>query len=92
MHCEQFYRILKRLFCINHRSIALATSPGAIPDIKMMVLLGFISLLIKTSGCTIDDLHDIEFDKQVQTDHIVFELRKSSCTTKFANEQLFYLK
>ncbi|KAF3341218.1 4-hydroxybenzoate geranyltransferase 2 [Carex littledalei] len=50
----------------SYWSIALATSPGAIPDIKLMVLLGCISLLIKTSGCTIDDLHDIEFDKQVE--------------------------
>ena len=43
----------------------LATKPGVLPDLRLMILLGWISLVMHTSGCTINDLHDIEFDKQV---------------------------
>ncbi|KAF3341220.1 4-hydroxybenzoate polyprenyltransferase [Carex littledalei] len=49
----------------SYWSIALATKPGVLPDVRLMILLGGISLLMHTSCCTLNDLHDIEFDKQV---------------------------
>ncbi|XP_078161295.1 4-hydroxybenzoate geranyltransferase 2-like isoform X2 [Carex rostrata] len=50
----------------SYWSIALATKPGALPDVRLMILLGAISLVMHTSCCTLNDLHDIEFDKQVE--------------------------
>lgn len=62
-----------RIGCFRyvHRSIALATKPGVLPDVRLMILLGVISLLMHTSCCTLNDLHDIEFDKQVNVNKLL---------------------
>jgi 4-hydroxybenzoate polyprenyltransferase len=49
----------------SYWGIALATRPGTLPDVRLMILLAGITLLMHTSCCTLNDLHDIEFDKQV---------------------------
>ena len=62
-----FGKVDLHIGCIRYirRSIALATKPGVLPDLRLMILLGVISLLMHTSCCTLNDLHDIKFDRQV---------------------------
>ncbi|KAK9170215.1 hypothetical protein Syun_002355 [Stephania yunnanensis] len=43
-------------------SIALAASPGSLPDLKMMLLFGCGSLLLRGAGCTVNDLFDRDID------------------------------
>ncbi|KAK9122992.1 hypothetical protein Sjap_012594 [Stephania japonica] len=47
-------------------SIALAASPGSLPDIKMMLLFGCGSLLLRGAGCTVNDLLDRDIDIKVE--------------------------
>lgn len=47
-------------------SIALATSPGSLPDLKMLTLFGVGALVMRGAGCTINDMWDVDFDKKVK--------------------------
>ncbi|PIN15521.1 Para-hydroxybenzoate-polyprenyl transferase [Handroanthus impetiginosus] len=47
-------------------SITMAATPGGLPDIKMMVLFGTGSLLLRGAGCTINDLLDRDIDTKVE--------------------------
>ncbi|KAK3039499.1 hypothetical protein RJ639_028081, partial [Escallonia herrerae] len=47
-------------------SITLASSPGNLPNIKMLMLFGCGALLLRGAGCTINDLLDQDIDKQVE--------------------------
>ncbi|XP_041856347.1 4-hydroxybenzoate polyprenyltransferase, mitochondrial [Melanotaenia boesemani] len=46
-------------------SIALASEPGCLPDLGMLTLFGTGALLMRGAGCTINDMWDKDFDKQV---------------------------
>uniref|UniRef100_A0A1A7WI82 4-hydroxybenzoate polyprenyltransferase, mitochondrial n=2 Tax=Iconisemion striatum TaxID=60296 RepID=A0A1A7WI82_9TELE len=46
-------------------SIALAAEPGCLPDLGMLALFGTGALLMRGAGCTINDMWDKDFDKQV---------------------------
>ncbi|XP_038155823.1 4-hydroxybenzoate polyprenyltransferase, mitochondrial [Cyprinodon tularosa] len=46
-------------------SIALAAEPGSLPDFGMLALFGTGALLMRGAGCTINDMWDKDFDKQV---------------------------
>ncbi|KAM4579425.1 4-hydroxybenzoate polyprenyltransferase, mitochondrial [Fundulus diaphanus] len=46
-------------------SIALAAEPGCLPDLGMLTLFGTGALLMRGAGCTINDMWDKDFDKQV---------------------------
>ncbi|XP_008334071.1 4-hydroxybenzoate polyprenyltransferase, mitochondrial [Cynoglossus semilaevis] len=46
-------------------SIALASNPGCLPDIGMLALFGAGAVLMRGAGCTINDMWDKDFDKQV---------------------------
>ena len=46
-------------------SIAMATDPGLIPDIKLLTLFGIGALVMRGAGCTINDMWDSDFDKKV---------------------------
>lgn len=46
-------------------SIALAASPGSLPDLKMLTLFGIGALVMRGAGCTINDMWDVDFDKKV---------------------------
>lgn len=46
-------------------SIALAAEPGCLPDLSMLALFGTGALLMRGAGCTINDMWDKDFDKQV---------------------------
>ncbi|XP_061586084.1 4-hydroxybenzoate polyprenyltransferase, mitochondrial [Cololabis saira] len=46
-------------------SIAMAAEPGCLPDLGMMALFGTGALLMRGAGCTINDMWDKDFDKQV---------------------------
>ncbi|XP_072243600.1 4-hydroxybenzoate polyprenyltransferase, mitochondrial [Leuresthes tenuis] len=46
-------------------SIALAAEPGYLPDLGMLALFGTGALLMRGAGCTINDMWDKDFDKQV---------------------------
>ncbi|XP_041012010.1 4-hydroxybenzoate polyprenyltransferase, mitochondrial [Juglans microcarpa x Juglans regia] len=47
-------------------SITLATSPGQLPDFKMLTLFGCGALLLRGAGCTINDLLDRDIDIMVE--------------------------
>uniref|UniRef100_A0A3P9JKE5 4-hydroxybenzoate polyprenyltransferase, mitochondrial n=1 Tax=Oryzias latipes TaxID=8090 RepID=A0A3P9JKE5_ORYLA len=46
-------------------SIALAAEPGCLPDLGMLALFGTGAVLMRGAGCTINDMWDKDFDKQV---------------------------
>lgn len=54
-----------KLMLIDFRSITLATSPGQLPDFKMLMLFGCGALLLRGAGCTINDLLDRDIDIMV---------------------------
>ena len=47
-------------------SVALAASPGSLPDLKMLTLFGLGALVMRGAGCTINDMWDVDFDKKVR--------------------------
>ncbi|XP_030544014.1 4-hydroxybenzoate polyprenyltransferase, mitochondrial [Rhodamnia argentea] len=47
-------------------SITLATNPGSLPDLKMLMLFGSGALLLRGAGCTINDLLDRDIDVMVE--------------------------
>ncbi|KAG4922281.1 hypothetical protein AAZX31_18G197600 [Glycine max] len=47
-------------------SITLATTPGHLPDFKMLALFGCGALLLRGAGCTINDLLDRDIDTMVE--------------------------
>ena len=46
-------------------SLALAAAPGELPDGAVMVLFAIGALVMRGAGCTINDIVDRDFDKQV---------------------------
>jgi 4-hydroxybenzoate polyprenyltransferase len=46
-------------------SIALAASPGALPDLTLMGLFGIGAVVMRGAGCTINDMADKSFDVKV---------------------------
>ena len=46
-------------------SIALAASPGHLPDLWMLTLFGAGSFFMRGAGCIINDMWDSDFDKKV---------------------------
>eukprot|EP00898_Chlorokybus_atmophyticus_P003277 jgi/Chlat1/3950/Chrsp26S04035 len=47
-------------------SIAMAAAPGSLPDVKLLTLFGMGALLMRGAGCTVNDLLDRKFDRQVE--------------------------
>lgn len=47
-------------------SIALAATPGELPDLKMLALFGTGAVLMRGAGCVVNDLWDKDFDKKVK--------------------------
>lgn len=47
-------------------SITLAAPPGNLPDIKMLLLFGCGSFLLRGAGCTVNDLLDRDIDTAVE--------------------------
>lgn len=47
-------------------SIALAAPAGHLPDVSMLALFGLGAILMRGAGCTINDLWDRNFDRQVE--------------------------
>ncbi|KAG2487418.1 hypothetical protein HYH03_013986 [Edaphochlamys debaryana] len=47
-------------------SIALAASPGHLPDLHMVALFGAGAVLLRGAGCTINDLWDRDLDARVE--------------------------
>ncbi len=47
-------------------STALAAPAGCFPDMKLLALFATGSLIMRSAGCTINDMWDKDFDKQVQ--------------------------
>lgn len=54
------------LFIPSTWSIALATTAGQIPDLKILALFGAGALLMRGAGCTVNDLLDRDFDGHVR--------------------------
>ena len=51
--------------CMYIRSIALAAPNGSLPDLATLALFGVDSIILRGAGCTVNDLMDREFDRQV---------------------------
>lgn len=47
-------------------SISLAAPAGQFPDLGMLALFGTGALIMRSAGCTINDMWDKDFDKQVE--------------------------
>uniref|UniRef100_A0A8R1Y2D8 4-hydroxybenzoate polyprenyltransferase, mitochondrial n=1 Tax=Onchocerca volvulus TaxID=6282 RepID=A0A8R1Y2D8_ONCVO len=47
-------------------SIALATPPGSLPDLKMLALFGAGSILMRSAGCIVNDIFDRDYDRMVE--------------------------
>ncbi|XP_041462700.1 4-hydroxybenzoate polyprenyltransferase, mitochondrial-like [Lytechinus variegatus] len=47
-------------------SIAMAASPGQLPDLYMLGIFGLGALLMRGAGCIINDMWDKDFDKSVE--------------------------
>ncbi|XP_063956413.1 4-hydroxybenzoate polyprenyltransferase, mitochondrial-like isoform X2 [Lytechinus pictus] len=47
-------------------SIAMAASPGQLPDFYMLGIFGLGALLMRGAGCIINDMWDKDFDKSVE--------------------------
>ncbi|TDH68849.1 hypothetical protein CCR75_001421 [Bremia lactucae] len=47
-------------------SIAMATPAGHMPDLKLLSLFATGAFIMRGAGCTINDMWDKEFDKQVE--------------------------
>ncbi|CAH8824153.1 unnamed protein product [Trichobilharzia szidati] len=46
--------------------IAMAAPPGQLPDVYMLALFGVICVVIRSSGCTINDVLDQKYDRLVE--------------------------
>ena len=46
-------------------SIALAANAGCLPDLKMLLIFGLGSFVMRSAGCVINDMWDSDFDKRV---------------------------
>ena len=55
---------LQTLLCY-YRSIAIAAKEAELPDLKMVVLFGFGSVVLRGAACTVNDLLDRDIDKKV---------------------------
>ncbi|KAG1711410.1 hypothetical protein DVH05_008662 [Phytophthora capsici] len=47
-------------------SISMAAPAGQLPDLKLLALFGTGALIMRSAGCTINDMWDKDFDKQVE--------------------------
>lgn len=47
-------------------SISMAAPVGQLPDLGLLALFGAGSLIMRSAGCTINDMWDKDFDKQVE--------------------------
>ena len=47
-------------------SVALAAPVGTLPDVSLLALLGVGSVIMRSAGCTINDLWDSKYDAQVE--------------------------
>ena len=47
-------------------SIALAAPAGGFPDLHMLGVFGLGAILMRSAGCTINDIWDRDFDKKVE--------------------------
>ena len=50
---------------LYYRSIALAANKAELPDMKMLALFGFGSVILRGAACTVNDLLDRDIDKKV---------------------------
>ncbi|KAG7383533.1 Para-hydroxybenzoate--polyprenyltransferase, mitochondrial precursor (PHB:polyprenyltransferase) [Phytophthora pseudosyringae] len=47
-------------------SISMAAPVGQLPDLKLLALFGTGAFIMRSAGCTINDMWDKDFDKQVE--------------------------
>uniref|UniRef100_A0A0D9X6N4 4-hydroxybenzoate polyprenyltransferase, mitochondrial n=1 Tax=Leersia perrieri TaxID=77586 RepID=A0A0D9X6N4_9ORYZ len=47
-------------------SIAMASTPGELPDMRMLALFGCGAVLLRGAGCTVNDLLDRDIDNKVR--------------------------
>ena len=53
------------ILCFYYRSIALAANKAELPDMKMLALFGFGTVILRGAACTVNDLLDRDIDKKV---------------------------
>ena len=46
-------------------TVALASSPGSLPDLRLMTIMAVGAFVMRGAGCTINDMWDRNFDRQV---------------------------
>lgn len=72
-------------------SIALAAEPGHLPDLKMLALFGTGAILMRSAGCTINDMWDSDFDDKVSAFFISTKLELFSHFVTYTCLQCYQL-
>lgn len=52
-------------------SIALAASAGCLPNMKMLLIFGLGSFVMRSAGCVINDMWDSDYDKRVSESSLI---------------------
>lgn len=60
-------------------SIGLAAFPGTFPNLNLLALFGVGTVVMRSAGCTINDLWDRDFDKKVCVSYIAEHQRQAGC-------------
>ncbi|EAZ42608.1 hypothetical protein OsJ_27175 [Oryza sativa Japonica Group] len=60
------------------RSITMAAMPGELPDMRMLALFAYGSVLIRGVGCTINDLLDRDIDRKISVNVRPYMMRNFS--------------
>jgi heme O synthase-like polyprenyltransferase len=63
--CYQFCDKERLHTLLYYRSIAIAANKAELPDMKMLALFGFGSVILRGAACTVNDLLDRDIDKKV---------------------------
>lgn len=76
-------------------SIGMASTPGHLPDLKMLALFGLGAVIMRGSGCIINDMWDSDFDKKVKLQSIYVQYYTtyavSTNTTMIVDRQVFII-
>ncbi|KAF9595387.1 hypothetical protein IFM89_000305 [Coptis chinensis] len=73
-------------------SITLATPSGNLPDVKMLLLFGCGSLLLRGAGCTVNDLLDRDIDPKEGKLHLGWGRRRNLVVYVDGAEFLLFLR
>ncbi|KAF2919523.1 hypothetical protein DAI22_08g140501 [Oryza sativa Japonica Group] len=84
-HRQALRHLAPRVALLLILSITMAAMPGELPDMRMLALFAYGSVLIRGVGCTINDLLDRDIDRKVI--NLWWSLFIRFCSTVFQEEK-----